>query len=351
MSKKDAGIFDLEEFDIEDIRDVVKLCRRPDFAEGVAERLARLGVHCPLQDTETLLAEIKKRYKNRIGENCPRTIQEWVRGTVPGVTNRVNNYNLCYALEMDLRETGEFFRKYYLTVPFNYKDKTDAVFFYGLHHQKPYAVIKHMLDEAERFKAVNLSGTKTAEIGRQILKIRDDGAFMEYLSAHCYNNEQQYQIARGKIIELMDKYTENGAAGLHAEIMGFNYQDMVLSGMKKRIVLPEEFLKSLPTDRTFLDIRKGKRETYETLRKTLIILMFYDFYIDAWKAAKEPDEAAVRANLSDFREAADEKLLDCGLSPLYERHPFDRLILFCAASRYPIAVFHGLNDLRYDYDE
>lgn len=107
MSKKDAGIFDLEEFDIEDIRDVVKLCRRPDFAEGVAERLARLGVHCPPQDTETLLAEIKKRYRNRIGENCPRTIQEWVRGTVPGVTNRVNNYNLCYALEMDLRETGK----------------------------------------------------------------------------------------------------------------------------------------------------------------------------------------------------------------------------------------------------
>ena len=34
-------------------------------------------------------------------ENCPRTVQEWCKGTTPDVTNRQNNYELCYALEMD----------------------------------------------------------------------------------------------------------------------------------------------------------------------------------------------------------------------------------------------------------
>lgn len=340
-------IFDLDEFDIEDIRDIVSLCRRPAFAKGIAGRLNELGVHVEVQDTGLILKEIKQRYKNRIGVSCPRTIQEWVRGTVPGVTNRVNNYNLCYALEMNLKETADFFVKYYLTTPFNYKDKIDAIFFYCLYHQRPYAVIERMLKESEEFEAVKISGTKTAEIGRRILEIKDDDAFMQYLSVHCYNNEQQYQIARGKITALLDKYERSSAAGLHEDIMGFNYQDMMRSHMEKRMVLPDEFLRSLPTDRTFLDIRSGKRETYQTLRKTLVILAFYDFYIDVQKMTEEPDEKTVRDNLSDFYESVNEKLLDCGLPPMYEGHPFDRLILFCAASRYPISTFYGLNDMRY----
>lgn len=340
-------IFDMEEFDIEDIRNVVDLCRRPDFAQGIVKRLDGLGVHMTAQDTELIVKEIKQRYKDRIGASCPRTIQEWIRGTVPGVTNRVNNYNLCYALKMDLKETADFFVKYYLTTPFNYKDKVDAVFFYCLYHRKPYAVIKGMLKEAETFEAVKISGTKTAEIGRRILEIEDDDAFMQYLSEHCYNNEQQYQAARGKITALLDKHERSGAAGLHEDIMGFNYQDAMRSHMEKRAVLPDDFLKSLPTDRTFLDIRRGKRETYETLRKTLVILVFYDFYIDVQKTTEEPDETAVRENLSDFYESVNEELLDCGFPPLYEGHPFDRLILFCAASRYPISTFYGLNDMRY----
>lgn len=342
-----GDIFDLEEFDIEDIRNVVNLCRRPDFAEGLIRRLDELGVHMTVQDTELILKEIKQRYKDRIGVSCPRTIQEWIKGTVPGVTNRVNNYNLCYALKMNLKETADFFVKYYLTTPFNYKDKVDAIFFYCLYHQKPYAVIEKMLKEAEKFEAVSISSTKTAEIGRRILEIKDDDSFMQYLSAHCYNNEQQYQIAREKINALIDKHERNSIAGLHTEIMGFNYQDAMLNHMEKRTVLPDEFLKSLPTDRTFLDIRRGKRETYETLRKTLVILAFYDFYIDIQKTAGELDETAVRDNFSDFYESVNEKLLDCGLPLLYEGHPFDRLILFCAASRYPISTFYGLNDMRY----
>lgn len=237
----DGDVFELEEFDIEDIRDVVNLCRRPVFMEGIAERLEKLGVHRAAWDTESVLTEVKQRYKQRIGKNCPRTIQEWIRGTMPGVTNRVNNYNLCYALGMDLRETADFFMKCYLTVPFNYKDKIDAIFFYCLHKQKSYAVIESMLKEADRFETVKVSATKTAEIGRRILDITDDDVFMQYLSAHCYNNEQQYQIARVKIIELIDRYNKDSMSELHADVMGFHYQDAMLNHMERRVVLPDEF--------------------------------------------------------------------------------------------------------------
>lgn len=340
-------IWDGDEFDSEDLQSVVDLGDRSDFVEGVARRLEQLGVDCAKDDTEVILAEVKRRYKERIGDNCPRTIQEWLRGTLPGVTNRVNNYNLCYALEMNIKETAEFFYKYYLTAPFYYKDKVDAIFFYCLHRQKPYLVIKKMLEEANGFEVAEQSGTKTLEIGRRIWEIEDDDAFMRYLSAHCYNNEQQYQAAREKIIALMDKHGKGNYAKLHFEVMGFSYQETKRNHEERQRILPDEFLKSLPTDRTFLDIKNGKRETYETLRKALVILYFYDFYMKAQESDKDWDEKTIRNNLLDFYEEMNQQLLDCGLSGLYERHPFDKLILRCAASNDPIVTFYGLNGMRY----
>ncbi len=298
-------------------------------------------------DPEQMLREVKVRYRARTGETCPRTIQEWFRGTTPGVINRKNNYLLCYALEMNVQETEEFFCKYYLTVPFYCKDRTDAVFFYCLSHDRPYTVIKDMLDAAEHFEIQPESCTKTAQIGRTILDIEDDEHFLTYLSLHCYDRSQQYQRSRKRILSLLKRHQTHSAAELHQNVMGFHYQDAVLVKQKRRHDLPEEFLTSLPTDRTFMDIQKGKQETYETLRKTLIILLFYDFYVEEQQAEADPEESQIRENLLDFYEGTNEILQECGLAPLYVRHPFDKLILRCAASKYPLETFYGLNDLRY----
>lgn len=337
--------FDMQEFEIEELKKVICWDDCPVFIDGVVSRLNALGVRCNSEDTKLILKEVNQRYKERIGEICPRTIQDWIRGTYPSVNNRENNYNLCYALEMDLYETADFFRKYYLTNPFHYKDKTDAIFFYCLLHKKPYSVIKDMLEKSAKFSYAKSNHTKTMEIGRYIAQIDDEDEFINYLSVHCYDNELQYQVAREEIIELIDKHNIEKISELHKNVMGFHYQ--ATSQMERLHELPKEFLKSLPTDRTFIDIKKGKKETYETLRKTLIILVFYDFYVAAQKADDNPDESTIRENLWDFYETVNEKLVKCGFVPLYERHPFDKLILFCGANKYPIVTFHGLNDLRY----
>ena len=117
----------------------MELEARPVFLEGVSARLSQLGVACTADDIELILAEVKRRYKEILGFSCPRTVQEWIKGTTPGITNRRNNYNLCYALEMDFQQTAVFFQKHYLTMPFNVKSSVDAVFMYALYHKKPYS--------------------------------------------------------------------------------------------------------------------------------------------------------------------------------------------------------------------
>lgn len=187
-----GDIFYDDEFDLDDIQIALELDARPVFLEGVIARLRKLGFACDLSDTSSILTEIKQRYKQHLGISCPRTVQEWIKGTTPSVTERKNNYDLCYALEMNLHETAEFFLKHYLTLPFNYKDTTDAIYFYCLYHQHPYSVVTQLLDVAATFKTQDTSNTDTLQIGRHIITIANNEEFLEYLAHHCFSNEQQY---------------------------------------------------------------------------------------------------------------------------------------------------------------
>jgi len=339
-------IFEADELNginVEDIKTAVNLNNRPIFIDGVVARLNDLGVDCKTEDTDIILEEVKHRYKERIGEVCPRTILEWLRGTPPSTNNRKNNYNLCYALEMTLQETAEFFLKCFLTVPFNYKDRTDAVFFYCLSHTRPYSTIKLMLEKSEQFVASQTVNTQTLQIGRQILEIDDDDEFLQYLSVHCYDNEQQYQLAREEIVNLINLHSNGNFSEFHEELMGFNYQSEKRQHKKINKELPSHFIESLPTDGVLKQIYEGKKVSYETIRKALIILQLYDFYEDVY----EENERYIRDSLEDFYTETNALLMKCGLAHLYVRHPFDWIIIFCALSTEPVEVFKDLNSKRY----
>ena len=326
----------------------LELESRPIFLEGVAARLTQLGVDCTAEDTELVLAEIKRRYKELLGFPCPRTVQEWIKGTTPGVTNRKNNYDLCYTLEMDYRQTAVFFQKHYLSLPFIVKSKVDAVFLYCLYHRKPYSAVTDLLESSKGFVSQENAHTSTSQIAAVIFDIDDDEKFLRYLSEHCYDNEQQFQLARSIIsdeIELVRTILLRYEAdrilsperlnSLTIEaLLGYKYQ----SGGKKAkdSKLPKRFTESLPNDVTLGKIVNGDVASYDLLRKTLMLLKFYNFYY----AADNEDRNDITCNLMDFYEELNGVLISCGFAQLYERHPFDCLLLYCANSCDPIDTLY-----------
>ena len=84
------------------IRRALEIDARPVFLEGLSARLTQLGTPCSAADTEIMLAEVKRCYKDILGFACPRTVLEWIKGTTPGVTNRRNNYDLCGCFELNI---------------------------------------------------------------------------------------------------------------------------------------------------------------------------------------------------------------------------------------------------------
>ena len=343
----------------EDVADgiarAIELDEHPAFLEGLADRLTQLGTACSVDDTGIMLAEIKRRYKIILGKACPRTVQEWIKGKPPGVTSRQNHYALCYALEMDHQQTAVFFRKHFLTMPYNIKSKEDAIFFYCLYHKKTYGAAEKMLADASGFVSQENARTATSQIMTAIMQINDDAMFLRYLSAHCYGNKQQYQLARQIVkreIDLVKKILKKEAAlGMTeilsperlnsrtiAELLGFSYQ-----GSENLIPvhrLPKRFTESLPKDVTLGKILHDENVSYETLRKAMMLLHFYNFYHDA----EQTDKYTIGGNLIDFYEELDGLLLSCGFAQIYVRHPFDCLLLYCANSYDPILTLHYLNE-------
>ena len=332
---------------IDGISRALQVEAHPAFLEGLAERLTQLGIACTAEDKDTMLAEVKRRYKAILGKPCLRTVQEWIRGTTPGITNRQNNYDLCYALEMDFQQTAVFFQKHYLTMPFNVKSKVDAVFMYALYHKKPYSVVTDMLSDSKGFVPQKNAHTKTSQIISVILETDDDDRFMSYLSEHCYDNKQQFQLARSVIKkELADmqsgllSYTSDRklTSLTISELLGFKYQKE--SKIVRKDKLPKRFVESLPNDVTLGRILNDDVVSYENLRKTLMLLKLYNFYSEADNC----DRNTVCRNLMDFCDELDAVLLSCGFSQLYVRHPFDCLVMYCANSYDPIETLHCVID-------
>lgn len=339
-----------EDFDfIEDTGYADDLQARDFFIEGVVEQLKRLGKNYEVSDTDGILKEVKYRYANILGIELPKSVRNWIKKGNPNRAReyRKNNYDFCLALEMDYNTTEEFFLKSFLTIPFNYKDRTDAVYFYCMRHGKGYKVIKAMLDEASEFESMNSEEIQTEEIGRNIRDIDDDNEFMKYLKTHCYDKKYQFKTARMKIIDLIEKNKKLARASnineLLMKIVGHESQEEY-KGIQKSD-LPALFTESFPKNMEISKIVNDKEVTYEVLRKALIIMKFYNFYASRQKGSLSVQEA--RNDLKEFYTEVNKSMADCGFIQLYLRHPFDWYILHCAKCKEPVITFKTMISKRY----
>ena len=336
---------------IEGINQAIELDSQPLFQEGLSRRLTELGMPCTENDTELMLGEVKRRYKELLGKSCPKAVENWVKGTTPGITNRCNNFDLCYALEMNYEQVYVFFQKFFLTIPFNVKSREDAVYLYCFYHHKPYDTVVKMLADSDTFVPQENAHTATSQIATMIQSTDDDDRFMEYLSKHCYGNKQQFQLARQSInqeIEIIKEtiskdptknvQKERANSSVIAELLGYKYQREDRKKLGKK--LPKRFRESLINDETLGKIIRGEEATYETLRKALMLLKFYSFYSEA----NNTDEYTINGNLLDFHAELNNLLCACGFARLYERHPFDCLLLYCANTSDPIVALHCVNE-------
>lgn len=348
-------IFYGNEFDenkdiLENIDFIIEMNSKNIFLEGITKRFDELDIKYD-DDHKTIISILNNKFKSVLGKELPRTIKEWVKGTPPGVTNRVNLYDVCYALEMNISETAEFFIKYYLNIPFNYKNRIDAIFFYCILNNKDYSVVNKFLEDSNNF-VENDNSADTMEIFKNIKSIKDDENFVKYLKENCISKEYQYQKARKKIKNLIDEVkiitdAENDS-DLVRKIFNLDYSLLIEENFVLNKKMPSKFVSSLPTSQDFDLILEGKK-TYDIIRKTLVVLKFVSMYYEKPFYAKSDDDLQKEIDeyFNDFEDELDMLLVDCGFPPIYYRNPFDAIILYCARTQDPILTFWCINENRY----
>ena len=344
---------------------VVELNERKVFLESVATYLGK----DPNTSAGELFDEVKKRYTEK-GIELKKAVKGWFQkeDVSPSTDQayRRNLYDFCVAMGMDYQTTAAFFLKAFLTIPFNYKDRDDAIYFYCLKEGRPYSVIKHMLEVADSYAVTNAHVNYTEEIGLRILDIETDEEFLQYLQKHCYDRKHQYATAKKRLAELIsanksivpgnDKdgqelafdhlgTTKNSA--LLAAILGYRYQGLDAIQRKH---MKESGLPAFPRDGDIDDILAPHSEaSFEVLRRSLILMKFYNFYRGYQLITNKLDicEVDINENLYDFFDETNDELARCGFVQMYFRNPFDWIILFCANSPNPIDYLKDFIQKRY----
>lgn len=377
---------------------------RNPVLEGVVERLHFLGCDFGEMDTKQIIRELNRRYKE-IGEEegIPRSVKNWINGAaLPDPNNRQNLYNLCLALGMSVDDTRVFFLKNYMTIPFNYKNRIDLIYYWGIKHELSYPEICALIDEFHNKKDVITNKFESTQmIGDYVAEIDDISIFREYLVNNSYGIERQYETAskeierlkvkdasyaeiersikdelnkkreneKGVILDETKIIRENGTVNIRALLyVIYCYDNQNLYSERERHhsiakcqALPNAFRKNFPNDQEFSQIesKKAKADVY---RKTLIILNFYNFFCsnmfsfmydtdtptmdqEEYRSIydyQERPKDEIKSDLMDFYDEMGVLLAKCGFEQMYARNPFDWLILYCANSTLPLDTFREL---------
>jgi hypothetical protein len=393
-----------EELLLEDIKYAEELDEHNYVLEGVVERLTNMGIECDEKDPKNVVKSLNKLYKETgvSNEGAPRAVKNWINnGIHANPEPRRNLYNLCYAMKMNEEETKEFFLKHFLTIPYNYKNITDAIFYFGVKQGLDYNAISGLLSEfTEEVPVENEDCEKTEDIGNAILDISDINIFREYLQLHRYSKQKQFNTASKKIKELlyasaiyaekerklrpellrrsvgnnanlMDEISivrEDGDINIRGllfviygglELYGNSYEDDDATeshSISKSTIIPKLFRTNFPKEQEFARIAK-KEASPDVYRKALVILHFYSFFSrilfgptehlkpigsDRVNDLERRTDEQREEDYNDFDQQTSEILANCGFVQLYARNPFDWLIMYCARSYNPIQTFREL---------
>ena len=326
------------------------------FLEGVA---SFLGIDS--DDNNSIVNEVEKRYSAK-GIEFTKTVRQWLQGKKkPSQSQayRYNCYDFCIALGMNINETFEFMFKHFQIMPFYYKNRTDAIYYYCILNNRSYHTIVKMCDIAEDLSATNDETVDTEYIGRRISEIDNDEELLNYLKKYCYDDEHQFATARRNILELLDKCKGEDYANVKKDsellmtITGYNNQTGIKGGRHdkgiSKSLFPPEFTTSFPDDNVLCKIRNDKKVSDEALRKLLILLSFYHYYKSRETSIGQIQitPEIIKESYEEFCAECDGKLAECGYVQLYPRNLYDWHILCCANSAYPIEALKSLIKQQY----
>lgn len=304
-------------------------------------------------------------------------------------------FKLCFAMDLDVEETTDFFNKIYFDRTFNVKNIDELVYYFCIKNKKSFTyaeelikkvknllaedsaeasselvytnsirekadvftteeeLIRYVLDNKNAFNRYNVTAIKEyTNLLNRIQGKKEDKEVLDRLSKVKTNREHDDLKKCGLVVQ--DFYKNNlSELTTNMDIASVDFMLYVIYGsflpvgkngkskysFAKNAKLLKIIKSNFPSKKTISDANK-EAISFEAMRKILILLEFYAFCFDA----NEADDDECIDFFDDFKDQMNDILDSSGMGPLYVGNPYDWLFLYCAKCDNPLDVFRSIID-------
>lgn len=378
-AKLEADTADLYEYNaVEKLPQIIASFR--GHGEALSTFLDTHGYPPSEKNTPEAKAEFLKRKFSEAGIDSTRSryALKWLT-SVNGF-ERETGFRIAFALGLDIEQTDDFFRTVLLDRSFDCHTIGEAIFYYCIYHGAGYSAAERLL------KAAPQPGKSSVPFGSEVLYTGNIISFLrscpneetllryfeENLAQFGYNQVKAKEFIRGLwnriagpdgLAEQDRKYfiqqekgtnppAEDSTWGIYLQILGLSFDTERIEAdrtikplLENRCFLHEFAAANFPNRQSIEKLLRGETVKHDLTRKTLILLAFYQFWMNTAVSRQRKTLEAGPNDRERCLAELDQYLLDAGFPELYAGNPYDWIFLWAAGREAPLMAFRGYWEL------
>lgn len=325
----------------------------------------------------------------------PRYIENWFDSA--DWKTRETAYKICFALNLDIKDTNDFFRRVQFERSFDCHKINEAVYYFCIKNNYKYQDAEQIIAQINEAavtgsvkKIPNYDVLYTNSIVHEINKISDEKSLVAYITQNIenfsYNNVTAVSFIKklwnnisgtdglakkeGEYIEkqlnlmpydannnqpkfLEDHYVisseDSSSWTIYTQILGLDRMQesrysstrSLASVFSKNVLLPLKASSCFPSSLMLNSILRGEQGDNERYRKMLILLVFYSFWA---KKTIEQKNVYIKADSKDQERCLsliNKYLVDAGYPTLYYGNPYDWIFMWALCDKNPLFAFRS----------
>lgn len=382
----------------EELIEVANLFR--NLGEALDGFLNSNGYSGSLTDIDSKAAYIREKFR-QASIPIPRNLKKYF--TESKEMGKETSFQFCLAFGLNLMQAETFLRKICLKRGFDCHDMKEAIYYYSIKNHLDYPDVQRMLDRIpKKLAKSSIDFGKdvlyTSTIVEEINRLESPEELLQFFDTHKnqfgYNNATAVKYIRRIWEEIAGAgglayqeacmipktiFQSNDSKAEREQKEKLRYEERftiidkngdvsssVWNVYLQILGLGNDQVGSLPEDRSFKSVLKdnaalhylaeesfpdrqgieavlnGKHVSNERVRKMLILLLFYRFWV---KLSIKSEDTYYRAKPADAERCFSEinkYLLDAGYPELYFGNPYDWIFAWALRNEEPLAAFRYL---------
>lgn len=339
-----------------------------------------------LADGEEKLRFLQQQYAQMGMVLNRRAVRDWFKKQIRA-SKRTIAFQMCFAFHLDLQQTQEFFRTVYLQRGMDCHEPAEMIDYYAIAHGLSWDKAQELIAQAPPVTQKEIPSDSralfTGTIRMALEQFQNEQELLDFLWEHQEQFGYRSVTARRQIRQLWQEISKaGGLADRELESDKKLDPESCVSGQERSARSTWDIFRQLyyyekegdteesdelddlfqPVgDRTYAPIfrdnpmvhplaaaefpgRQGiekilrgeEKVTYETIRKMLILLLFYRYWGKQKLNAGQTFYEARETQREDWREETESYLEEAGFPALYAGNPYDWIFLYAVQSDDPL---------------